>query len=91
VATLERIEPPSQLIAGLGDPLVHKYLQLNKSADTARRLEFWLERSFEEEIDLLKEGFGVSPTLGEIFSALLSYTEYTKVSRILSLAPDPGI
>lgn len=78
--TLERIEPPSQLIAGLDDPLVQKYLQLNKSADAVRRLEFWLERSFEEEMNLLMEGFGVSPTLGEMFSALLSYTEYTKVS-----------
>ena len=76
---LDRIEPPSQIIAGLNDPLVQKYLYLNKSADSVRRLEFWLERTFEEEIEMLQEGFGLSPTLTEILSALLSYTEFTKV------------
>ena len=80
---LERIEPPSQLIAGLGDPLVQRYLLLNKSADSVRRLEFWLEANFEMEIEVLEEGFGLSPTLTEILSALRSYTEFTKV-RIIS-------
>lgn len=76
---LERIEPPSQLIAGLGDPLVQRYLLLNKSAESVRRLEFWLETSLEMEIEIIEEGFGLSPTLTEILSTLLSYTEFTKV------------
>jgi centromere protein I len=79
VNNLERLEPPSQLIAGLSDPLVQKYLLLNKSADSVRRLEFWLETNFEAEIEILQEGFGLSPSLTEILSALLSYTEFTKV------------
>ena len=79
VNNLERIEPPSQLIAGLGDPLVQRYLLLNKSAESVRRLEFWLETSLEMEIEIIQEGFGLSPTLTEIISTLLSYTEFTKV------------
>jgi centromere protein I len=67
------------LIAGLNDPLVQKYLYLNKSAESVRRLEFWLERGFEEEIEMIQEGFGLSPTLKDILSALLSYTEFTNV------------
>jgi centromere protein I len=78
VDRLERIEPPSQVIAGLQDALVQKYLHLNKTPDSIRRLEFWLDRSFDEEIELIEQAFGVSPTLRELLLALLSYTEYTK-------------
>ena len=79
VEQLEKIEPPSQLVSGLKDPLLQKYLMLNTSADTAGRLEFWLHRFFEEEIELLQEGFGLSPSLTELLTGLVSYTESTKV------------
>ena len=79
VEQLEKIDPPSQLVSGLKDPLLQKYLMLNASADTARRLEFWLQRFFEEEIELLQEGFGLSPSLTELLTGLVSYTESTKV------------
>jgi centromere protein I len=82
VDNLERIEPPSQLIAGLRDPLLQKYLMLNTFPDTSNRLEFWLLRSFEEELEILREGFGLSPTLSELLVAVVSYTESSKVSII---------
>lgn len=78
VDNLERIEPPSQIIAGLRDPLLQKYLLLSTSTDGAQRLEFWLLRYFEEELETLKEGFGLSATLPEMLSALASHTEASK-------------
>jgi centromere protein I len=79
VDNLERIEPPSQLIASLKDPLLQKFMLLGTSPDAFLRLEFWLERYFEEEIELLQEGFGLSTSLPEILSGILCYTEAAKV------------
>ena len=93
VDKLERIDPPSQLVAGLRDPLLQKYLSLHPSAETQQRLEFWLLRYFEEELDTLREGFGASLTLTDMLAALVEYTEATKVSlpwkssRLLHLMP----
>jgi centromere protein I len=79
VGNLENIESPSQLVAGLHDPVLQKYLMLNASTDSSRRLDFWLQRSFEDELETLREGFGLSPTLSELLSGIVSYTESTKV------------
>lgn len=78
VDNLELIEPPSQIIAGLRDPLLQKYIILGISKDASQRLEFWLLRYFEEEMEILSEGFGLSVTLPEILSALASFTESSK-------------
>lgn len=78
VDKLELIEPPSQIIAGLRDPLLQKYILLGTSKDATQRLEFWLLQYFEEEIETLREGFGLSVTLPEILSALVSFTESSK-------------
>lgn len=78
VDNLELIEPPSQIIAGLRDPLLQKYILLGTSRDASQRLEFWLLRYFEEEIETLKDGFGLSATLPEMLSALASFTESSK-------------
>jgi centromere protein I len=79
VEKLEKIDPPSQVIAGLRDPLLQKYLILNPSEEAIRRLEFWLQRYFEDEIELIDEGFGTSPTLADMFTALVSVAEASKV------------
>lgn len=80
VNNLERIEPPSQLIAGLRDPLLQKFLLLDTSVESSKRLEFWLLRYFEEELETFREGFGLSSSLSELLAALVSYTESSKVS-----------
>ena len=79
VDNLEKIEPPSQLVAGLRDPLLQKYLMLGSSAELERRLEFWLLRYFEEELESLREGFGLTVTLSDTLSAIVSYSESSKV------------
>ncbi|RDI77663.1 hypothetical protein Vi05172_g12329 [Venturia inaequalis] len=78
VENLEKLEPPSQIVAGLRDPLLQKYLMLGSSADSERRLEFWLSQYFEEELETLREGFGLSATLSDTLSAIVSYTESSK-------------
>ena len=79
VEHLEDLETPSQLAAGLQDPLLQKLLILDCSDDASRRLDFWLLRYFEEELEILREGFGLSPTLPEILSGLAKYIEVSKV------------
>ena len=74
----ERIEPPSQIVAGLRDPLLQKYLLLSDSQDVSLRLDFWLTRYFEEELEIMKEGFGLSATLPDMLSALASHAEASK-------------
>jgi centromere protein I len=84
VENLERIEPPSQLVAGLSDPLLQKFLMIDdsaNSANSAKRLDFWLLRYFEEELETLRDGFGLSPSLSELLAAIVSYTESCKVFR----------
>lgn len=78
VESLETIEAPSQIASALRDPLLQKYLQLGGSEDAERRLEFWLSRYLEEELENIREGFGLSATLSELLSGLLSYTESSK-------------
>lgn len=79
VEHLEEIETPSQLVSALRDPLLQKFLMLGGSTDSQSRLDFWLTRYFEEELENIREGFGLSATLPEIFSGLASYTETSKV------------
>jgi centromere protein I len=79
VENLARIEPPSQIVAALKDPLLQKFMMLKTSPDSASRLEFWLERYFEDEIDLIEQGFGMSPSLSDVLRGLATYTEATKV------------
>jgi len=52
---------------------------LESSTDSERRLEFWLLRYFEEELENLREGFGLSATLSDTLSAIVSYSESSKV------------
>jgi centromere protein I len=81
VEHLEMIEIPSQVVSALRDPLLQRYLQLGGSAETERRLQFWLTQYFEEELEGIKEGFGLSATLPEMFAGVVSYTESSKVRR----------
>lgn len=79
VESLEKIEIPSQVFSVLRDPLFQKYLQLEASAEAERRLDFWLTQRFEEELENIAEGFGLSATLNEILVGLVNYTEHSKV------------
>jgi centromere protein I len=75
---LEVFEAPSQIASALRDPLLQKYLQLGGSGDSERRLEFWLSRYLQDELENLREGFGLSATLSELLSAVVSFSESTK-------------
>lgn len=79
VENLEKIEIPSQVVSALRDPLFQKYLQLGVSTEAEVRLDFWLTQLFEEELENIAEGFGLSATLTEVLVGLVNYTEYAKV------------
>jgi centromere protein I len=82
---LEKIEAPSQIASALRDPLLQKYLQLGGSEDAIQRLEFWLDCYFEEELETIREGFGISASLSELLSGVTSYVEMSKVVVQVSL------
>jgi centromere protein I len=65
-------------MASLQDPLLQKYMMLKASPDSERRFAFWLESYFDDEMELLHEGFGLSPSLTEILTGVVAYTEAVK-------------
>jgi centromere protein I len=78
IEKLDRIEPPGQLISFLSDPLLQKYLILNPSSVSARRINLWLTAYLEDEYETARQGQQTSPQLSEILDAILDLTRYTK-------------
>ena len=78
VEFLELLEAPSQIASALRDPLLQKFLYLSGSGDARQRLDFWLQRYLAEELDNIREGFGLSATLSELLTGLVGYTEASK-------------
>jgi len=73
---LEKIEPPNQLVAVIGDPLLQKFLQLTSSELTSKRVDSWLLAFIEDQL----ESSGSSDNIIlEMLKAVLGYTRYTKV------------
>ena len=75
IQKLEKIEPPNQLVAVIGDPLLQKFLQLRSSEDYQRRIDNWLLSFFE---DRLKSSESEAKVL-DMLNAILGYTQFTKV------------
>jgi len=57
---------------------LQKFLQLRGSGDAEQRLEFWLSSYLDAELEILRDGFGLSATLSELLTALVSFTETSK-------------
>ncbi len=64
----------------LGDPLLQKFLQLRPSAQATRRLHFWLESFFDEELEAAREQEPERGNLDRLLDAVLGYVRFTKVS-----------
>jgi len=76
ILKLEKIEPPNQLVAVIGDPLLQRFLQLRTFDGDAKRVNSWLIAFFEDQLQ--------SPAKSEtlilqMLEEILSYTRYTKV------------
>lgn len=76
IYNLEKIEPPNQLVAAIGDPLLQKFLQLRSSEASMRRIDEWLLAFFEDQ---LESAHSAESTILEMLGAVLEYTRYTKV------------
>jgi centromere protein I len=76
VQKLERIEPPNQLVAVIGDSLLQKFLQLRSSESSSRRVDAWLLAFFEDQLEVPESAEG---KILEMLEAVLIYTRYTKV------------
>lgn len=84
IEKLDRIELPGQLISFLSDPLLQKYLILNPSSISARRIDLWLAAYLEDEYETARRGQETSSQLSEILDAVLDLTRYTKASLALA-------
>jgi centromere protein I len=79
VARLERIELPNQIISSLQDPLLQKYLALNPDELAVTRMELWLSRYLNDELDLAREHLPASPQFSELLGWLQSQSCFAKV------------
>ncbi|KAF2119166.1 Mis6-domain-containing protein [Lophiotrema nucula] len=84
VEKLDRIEPPSQMISFLTDPLLQKFADLKPSPVSAARVELWLSACLQEEYTAAQESQETSSQLSEVLDGLCTYTQYSKV--LLSIA-----
>jgi len=73
---LEKIEPPNQLVAVIGDPLLQKFLQLRSSEASSKRIDDWLLAFFEDQ---LERQHSAELMILEMLNVVLEYTRYTKV------------
>ena len=86
VGKLDRIEPPGQMISFLTDSLLQKYVELNPSPITTKRIHLWLANCLEEGYNAAKLGTEDTRYMSEVLDGVLRQTHYTKVSH--DLAPE---
>ena len=80
VEKLDKIEPPSQLVAALDDPLLRTYVVLKQDETAQRRLDNWLALFLDSQLQAEAAGDDASNDLQDVLNKLLKYTQYTKVS-----------
>jgi centromere protein I len=80
VQRFEKIEPPNQLVAVMGDPLLQKFLRLSESRVYNKRVEMWLSAFFEDQLQQLQAS---ETQIMEMLVGIQGYTRYTKVWLIL--------
>jgi len=88
IEKIDRVESPVQLISALNDPLLRKYLLLASRGDASseiRRIELWLSRFFEDELEHVREGSIASAELTEILQGVKALTELRPTIRDIVL------
>jgi centromere protein I len=76
VQKLERIDPPNQLVAVLGDPLLQRLLQLRSSDEYEKRVNNWLYAFFEDQLH------HPDPSEAKILEMLEAIDKYTQSTRV---------
>lgn len=76
IQRFEKIEPPNQLVAVIGDPLLQKFLQLQSSDIYDQRLDNWLLSFFEGQLQAAEPS---EVKILEILKGIIEYTNFTKV------------
>ncbi|KAI0998972.1 hypothetical protein K3495_g9228 [Podosphaera aphanis] len=75
VMNLEKIRPPSQLVAVIGDSFLQQFMQLRNSEHDMKRVENWLLAFFQEQIQ--NSSFDSKTNL-EMLQLVLEYTRFKK-------------
>jgi centromere protein I len=81
VQKLEKIEPPNQLVAVIGDPLLQRLLQLRSSDKYEKRINNWLHAFFEDQLHNPEPS---EAKILEMLQAIYKYTQFTR-ARFWSL------
>lgn len=82
VASLEKIEPPGQMVSFLADPLLQKFVDLRPSPIAAGRIDLWLAAYLEEEYTTVKSGLKASSDLTKFLENIYKHSQFTKVCNI---------
>jgi centromere protein I len=80
---LADIEPPSQIIAALDDPLLQKYLVLVERPDLQRRFDGWLSLYLDGQTAAAAGHHAADKALGEVLEKALSFHHHTKVRSLI--------
>jgi centromere protein I len=84
VQKLEKIEPPNQLVAVIGDPLLQKFLQLRSSDEYSHRVDRWLMAFFEDQLQIAEHA---ESKILEMLDVIREYAQYTKVCVASHILP----
>ena len=79
---LDKIEPPSQMVSALDDPLLQKYFYLVNSEYLRTRLDTWLSFYLESQLQPMGDG-EKDPSLEDVLQKMLRYARATKVRHSL--------
>lgn len=80
VDKLEKIELPNQLISVMGDPALQKLLQLKSTEYTLRRVDYWLNAFFEDQLS--KSDAEEEATTNQVLEMLEAIREYTRFTKV---------
>jgi centromere protein I len=78
VERLDKIEPPSQMVSTLDDPLLLKYLYLKDDDVLRGRLDTWLSFYLESQLPDITDGEAEDKTFSEVLQKMLHYVRATK-------------
>lgn len=80
VNNLEKLDPPSQIVSMLKDPVVRRYLILKEVDQSTMRLKFWLVRCLDDILESMKDGTESRAFISEILETALEFTRAVKAS-----------
>ena len=85
--SIDRIDPPNQIISALNDSLLQKYIVLTDNQACTERLNDWLALFLDAHLQGVISGQARDSEFREVLQKVLSFTRSTKVLPSFLLLP----